>query len=176
MKNIQSQKRTFVISGFPGVGKSYCAKVKQDKYKILDSDSSNYSWIKDENGNNTKERNPDFPNNYIEHIKANIGKVDVICVSSHETVRKALNDNNIKVIYVYPDRFLKKVWIERLINRNSPESMINFISDNWYDLIDGMHREEFRCLKIVLKGHNSYLDINRIKNLFDDYLMCDFLN
>lgn len=56
----------------------------------LDSDSSNFSWVKDENGNNTKERNPEFPKNYIEHIKSNIGKVDVIFVSSHKVVREAL--------------------------------------------------------------------------------------
>jgi hypothetical protein len=39
-----------------------------------------------------KYRNPDFPNNYIKHIQDNIDKVDYIFVSSHEVVRKALNE------------------------------------------------------------------------------------
>lgn len=85
--------KTYVISAFPAYGKSYCFKKYQDKFTILDSDSSEFSWIKDRNGNNTKERNANFPQNYITHIKNNIGKVDIIFVSSHETVRKALFDS-----------------------------------------------------------------------------------
>ena len=65
-----------VISAFPGCGKTTYYKTwwkhKDNVWKdktvgevILDSDSSEFSWIKDENGNNTKERNQDFPNNYI---------------------------------------------------------------------------------------------------------------
>ena len=95
--------RTAIISVFPGCGKSYfynkyngeiCAG--RTPWKILDSDSSEFSWIKDENECNTKERSPNFPNNYIQHIKDNIGKVDIIFVSSHKEVRKALKDNGIK--------------------------------------------------------------------------------
>jgi hypothetical protein len=83
--------KTKIISAFPGVGKS----VYHSKYPdiTLDSDSSNFSWIKDDNGNNTEERNPDFPKNYIEHIKSNIGKYKYIFVSSHKEVRNALFDN-----------------------------------------------------------------------------------
>lgn len=176
MKDMQGRKRTFVISGFPCVGKSHCAKYKQDKYKILDSDSSNYSWIKDGNGNNTKERNPDFPNNYIDYIKSKIGEVDVILVSSHLEVRQALHNNKIKVVSVYPDRNMKRIWIKRLKKRNSPEGMINLISDNWFDMVDGMRLEELGFLKVVLKGSNSYLDIKIIDWLFKDYLLCEFLN
>ena len=64
--------RTKIISAFPGTGKSYYHN--KNKETTLDSDSSNFSWIKDENGNNTTERNPKFPQNYIYHIKENIGK------------------------------------------------------------------------------------------------------
>ena len=61
-----------VISAFPGCGKSTYYNMYKDTQKILDSDSSEFSWIKDENGNNTKERNPEFPMNYINHIKDNL--------------------------------------------------------------------------------------------------------
>jgi hypothetical protein len=44
------RKNTFVISAFPGCGKSYCYNNYQDKLSMLDSDSSEFSWIKDENG------------------------------------------------------------------------------------------------------------------------------
>ena len=57
-------KNTIIVSAFPCCGKTYYFENKKDLV-VLDSDSSNFSWIKDENGNNTKERNPEFPNNYI---------------------------------------------------------------------------------------------------------------
>ena len=60
--------KTRIISAFPACGKTYCYQNLQNDYKgILDSDSSDFSWVKDKDGNNTKERNPDFPNNYIQH-------------------------------------------------------------------------------------------------------------
>ena len=60
---------TKVISAFPACGKSYAYENYQKCFNgILDSDSSEFSWIKDEDGNNRKERNLDFP------IKENIGE------------------------------------------------------------------------------------------------------
>jgi len=52
--------KTAVVSVFPACGKSYTYNHFRDKYSMLDSDSSQFSWIKDADGNNTKERNPDF--------------------------------------------------------------------------------------------------------------------
>lgn len=85
MRGPDEMRKTVVISGFPGVGKtSLCAR--PGGLKILDSDSSNFSW------QNQKEkiRHPEWPGNYIEHIRQNIGKVDIILVSSHDVVRSAL--------------------------------------------------------------------------------------
>ena len=89
--------RTKIISAFPGTGKS----VYHQKHKetTLDSDSSNFSWIIDENGN--KVRNTEFPKNYIEHIKENIGKYEFIFVSSHKDVREALLNECIFFYLVY---------------------------------------------------------------------------
>ena len=52
-----------IISGFPLVGKTYLFE-NQDKtpFTITDSDSSNFSWIKDSEGN--KVRNSEFPQNF----------------------------------------------------------------------------------------------------------------
>jgi hypothetical protein len=135
---------------------------------MLDSDSSEFSWIKDENGINTKERNPDFPNNYIEHIKSNIGKVDVIFVSSHEVVRKALAENNIKTIIVYPGKELKEEWIRRFKQRGNNEGFINFISSNWDKFIEEIGNEDYGFLKEKLNENNSYLDMHFLYGCFDN--------
>lgn len=134
-------KETTIISAFPGTGKSFYHKWNSDK--CLDSDSSEFSWIKDENGNNTKERNPEFPANYIERIKENIGKVDIIFVSSHDVVRRALEEANIKYVLVYPEISAKEEYIRRYKERGNNENFISFISDNWDTFINDMKNETF---------------------------------
>lgn len=137
-------KNTKVISAFPGCGKTYCFnKYKDSDIKILDSDSSDFSWVKDENGNNTKERNPDFPNNYIKHISDNIGKADIIFVSSHDVVRDALKQNKINYILVYPCLEDKEEYINRYINRGNDDNFIKFISDNYDKFIKSMNLDIF---------------------------------
>jgi len=137
-------KPTIIVSAFPACGKSYMFNNYNGKpFAMLDSDSSQFSWIKDENVNNTKERNPDFPDNYIKHIKDNIGKVDVIFISSHDIVRKALNDNEINFFMVYPDKLMKDEWIRRFKERGNNEGFIKFIGDNWDDFIDKIRSDQY---------------------------------
>ena len=137
-------KETIVIAAFPGTGKSYCVKNEGDKFNgILDSDSSNFSWVKDSNGNNTTERNPDFPNNYIKHIKENIGKVEIIFVSSHKEVREALEREGIEYVLVYPNVFQKDDYIKRYKNRGNSEKFIRLLETNWEEWINECRNEEF---------------------------------
>lgn len=137
-------RNTKIISAFPGCGKTYCFnKYKDSDIKILDSDSSKFSWVKDKYGNNTKERHPNFPMNYIEHIKENIGKVDIIFVSSHEVVRDALKENKIDYILVYPNLISKDEYITRYTSRGNDDSFIDFIVKNYDDFIMDMRAETF---------------------------------
>ncbi|MCH7928756.1 MAG: hypothetical protein IID03_12385, partial [Candidatus Dadabacteria bacterium] len=96
-------KNTLVISAFPATGKSYF-KNRVGK-NVLDSDSSKFSWLK------KGVRHPDFPDNYIQHIKDNLGKVDIILVSSHKIVREALVKNGIQFVLMYPNRKLKYEYV-----------------------------------------------------------------
>ena len=61
---------TRVISAFPGTGKSYFHRNSDSK--VLDSDSSKFSWIEE------GVRHPDFPNNYMTHIKENIDSARLV--------------------------------------------------------------------------------------------------
>lgn len=142
---------TCVVSGFPAVGKTWLVQNIKDKI-ILDSDSSQFSWIKDENGNNTKERNPNFPQNYIDHIKENFDKADLILVSSHSIVRKALKDNNIHYTIVYPDVTLKEEYLDRYRNRGNDIGFINMINTNWYQFIEEIKVETFPSLVKLRTG------------------------
>ena len=111
---------TKIYSIFPACGKTWLYEHQEDyDLKILDSDSSNFSWIevRDAFGRKTKLRNPDFPANYIKHIKENIGKYDCIFVSSHKSVREALDAEGIDFTIVYPEQSCKAEWVGRCFIR-----------------------------------------------------------
>lgn len=112
---------TKIYSVFPACGKTWMCKRQEDyNLRILDSDSSQFNWVYVDNGNNGwfKERNPDFPNNYIEHIKKNIGKYDCIFVSSHASVRELLDKEGIDFTVVYPYKKCKAEWVGRCFIRD----------------------------------------------------------
>lgn len=146
---------TKIYSIFPACGKTWLYKHQEDYgLKILDSDSSKFSWVEVDDGNNgwRKERNPDFPNNYIKHIKENMGKYDCIFVSSHKAVREALDKAGIEFTLVYPnysDR-CRAEWVGRcFIREKEGESgcSAEVLYNNWDQWIidcmdDGFGREE----------------------------------
>lgn len=160
--------KTKVISAFPACGKSYTFENSQDCFRgILDSDSSEFSWVKDENGKNTTERNSDFPNNYIQHIKDNLGKVEIIFVSSHDVVRNALKDNGIDYTIVYPDKSMKDEWLRRFKKRGNDEKFIDFISTNFEKFIDEIEEETFPEKVKLPYNYLEYLNVSVLIHIMD---------
>lgn len=145
---------TKIYSVFPACGKTWLYEHQEDyNLKILDSDSSQFSWTKcyDPHGQLvTKFRNPDFPDNYIQHIKENIGKYDYIFVSSHAEVRESLDREGIEFTIVYPEQRCKAEWIGRcFIREQNGESgcSAKLMYDNWDQWI-------FECVETG-RGHNE---------------------
>lgn len=162
-------KETLVISAYPCCGKTYAFEHFKDQYDMLDSDSSLFSWIYDENGNKTDKRNPEFPDNYIKHIKENLGKVDIIFVSSHLVVREAMRDAgiNFHTVYPRPDSLHVKIeWLNRMAKRGSDENFIKFQSENWSKFTDSIISEPYGK-SLVFLGENGYID-NAIKIICND--------
>lgn len=150
-------EHTRIISAFPGLGKSYYHNLHKDT--TLDSDSSKFSWIEVDD---KKVRNPDFPNNYIKHIKENIGHYDFIFVSSHKEVRDALKNNCLFFYLVYPDYDRKEEFIKRYRERRNPESFIKLVETNWDSWIKECHFEEYGCKRIRSYRGNLSNDISHI--------------
>ncbi len=146
-------KNTKVVSAFPACGKSYFFNNRKD-LACLDSDSSEFSWVIDENGN--KVRNPEFPANYIKHIKENLGKADFIFVSSHLQVRQALNDNNIEYVTVYPETSAKSAWLQRMKDRGNDENFIKF-QDEHFDEFTRSVDDEPHGQKVIRISGKQYL-------------------
>lgn len=185
-------KRTVVVSAFPCCGKTYAFENYQNKYSILDSDSSQFSWmyrkrtegelnelkkewesvphllsadayinkIKDEH---IKVRNPDFPKNYIEHIKENIGKVDIIFVSSHLQVRQAMEDAGIQYCTVYPKKEMLNEWVGRMYRRGNDDKFIKFQIENWDKFVNSVSFEP-HGYGLCRLGNNEYLDVDFLYN------------
>lgn len=157
-------KRTVIISGFPGIGKSTLLELRKD-LQIADSDSSKFSHTYDENGN--KIVNPDFPMNYMSHIKSLIGKVDIILVSTHEEIRNALVQEEIPFNIIYPSKKLKAEYVGRYYLRKSPETLINKIADSFYEWIDDIDEmTEETVHKFKIGEYGAYLS-DIIKNILD---------
>lgn len=172
-------KAAKIISAFPGCGKTTYYK-KWSQYspenvwrsnnngeqvydnigfpcgeKILDSDSSLFSWIYDENGNKTNERNPEFPNNYIQHIKDHMWTEGVIFVSSHKTVRDALKEAGIPYTLIFPCKDMKDEWMHRFKERGNDEAFIKFQDEHWDEFIDDMMNEMYPE-KVVLTNKFNF--------------------
>lgn len=151
-------KETKIISAFPACGKSYYyEKYNSKDFVVLDSDSSHFSWVKDENGDNTDVRNPLFPNNYINHIKSNLGKADIIFVSSHEVVLDALEDNSIEYSIVTPTIDLKEEWLKRFVERGNNEGFISFLSKNFENFVKSL--QERNANIVALKSEQFIEDV-----------------
>lgn len=186
-----------IISAFPGCGKTtYYKKWSQYSHeniwrrdkggyqaynnvgkpcglKILDSDSSEFSWIYTTDGVKTDARNPHFPDNYIQHIKDRINTEDVIFVSSHKVVRDALKEAGIEYYLVFPNFDLKEEWMERFKKRGSSEQFIKLISDNWETFINEMMEETFP--KKIILGPDTYggINVSMIHDLVDHVEICN---
>lgn len=153
-------KYTRVISAFPGTGKSHFHEC--NKETTLDSDSSLFSWIEKDG---KKVRNPNFPDNYIQHIRENIGKYDYIFVSSHKEVREALRAHCIFFYVFYPHTTSKNMYIQRYKDRGSPEAFIKLISDNWYEWLKEIKYDQVGCKHYEMSTWDDmylYHEINRM--------------
>lgn len=147
------EKNAIVIAGFPGVGKTYLSRIREDLV-ILDSDSSSYSWL------SPGVRNPDFPDNYIDHIEESLDKADVILTSTHEVVREALDYYEIDFYLVYPNIDLLHEYIRRYIRRGSDESFVKLMQEKWDVFINECkYFESDCCTKIELKEGQHLKDI-----------------
>ena len=151
-------KNTIVISAFPACGKTYAFENYQDTYSILDSDSSLFSWIRDENGESTGERNPNFINDYILHIKNNLGKVDYIFVSSHKDIRSAMTDSSIEFYTIYPKKMLLNEWVGRMYRRGNDSKFIQNIIDGWDAFMAEIEHSNLYGNKIYRLDRNEYIN------------------
>lgn len=147
---------SWIISGFPAVGKTHFFENSKIG-SVSDSDSSSFSWV--EKG----VRNPNWPQNYMDHIQALDDEFDLIMVSSHGEVRDALVERKLNFYLVYPERTLKEEYLKRCRERGSPDAFLEMLDREWDTFLSDLQNQE-DCIHVVL-GKDEYLaDFFRIEN------------
>lgn len=193
-------RKTLVISAYPCCGKSYLKEHGLRDYSILDSDSSKFSWIErpyteeELDGilsvfNTTdnllakeaikniyrketiRVRNPNFVKDYINHIKENIGRVDIIFVSTHLEIRQALQDNNIEYYTIYPSKNMLNEWVGRMYRRGNDSEFIDKQIEMWDKNVGNIDNEPHGKFIYRLNANGGYIgpvveDIIEDNNLY----------
>lgn len=134
---------TIIISAFPGCGKTTATRKLKEQLTLIDSDSSTFDKMY-------------FPSNYIEHIKSQMGKQEIIFVSSHETVRRALEAEGIEYFLFYPSLNRKEEFLDLYYNRGNNETFINVLDKNFENFI-GSCENANTPHKIILKKEGEFL-------------------
>lgn len=162
-------KKTVIISGFPGIGKSKATELLLSLgYRVSDSDSSKYSWIEKDG---EKVRNPNFVNDYLEHIKNCVKDgYDYVFVSTHKEIREALRKAEIQFLIAFPS--IRRIAEFRKIYTDRGDVFKDNILNNWTDLIIDIEEScEDHYVKGVVLGHETFLyDVLSDKNIMDLYL------
>ena len=131
-----------VICGFPGIGKTYF-KNHMSKLEVHDSDSSQFHWLEN------KEPHPEWPNNYIDHIKSLDG---IVLCSTHENVLDALDEAGIEYFLVFPMEKAKATYLNRFRNRGSSTQFMERLNENWESWIKGLENRNIpgmRKLRLI---------------------------
>lgn len=138
-----------IILGFPGVGKSTLAQ--EEGYQ--DSDSSLFSW----DPTKPRTRHPEWPNNYLDHLEE-ATKSKVVFASTHAEVREGLIARGIPFTLVYPSLEMKREYIQRYVDRGSPEKFIELLESQYETWIRELMNQE-GCDHFVLTSGQYLSDI-----------------
>ena len=152
-------KNTLVISAYTCCGKTYASE-HIEYYDILDVNIYDFKTIKrlpneeeiekerqwwesslhlmstEAHLNQFKQQiiivdNPNFPDNFVQYIKENIGKVDIIFVDSNIRIRQWLNEAKIKFVTIYPWSSCLPEWIGRMYLQDYPDIIIRNKINGW---------------------------------------------
>lgn len=142
---------TTVVSGFICIGKETLSNMH--RHFVRNLDSSEYHWIHE---NGKKVLNPNWPNNYIEAIKAldKSGIYRVVLVSAHEEIRKAMAAANIKYTNIYPENKpdIKKIMMQRISKKFPSPDFLHNIDGNFGAFVDSMANDPNAIMKIPLNA------------------------
>lgn len=130
-----------IYSVFPGSGKTTVAK----KYPqiVYDAESSNFQWLDSKQNTSEqtkgvlKEKNPEWPQNYINFIKQHTEN-HIVLIAAQPAILNKLDDLHIQYMTVAPTTDQKQIYIDRYKSRGNNEKFIKLMFDNFDQFIFDM--------------------------------------
>ena len=175
-------KKSIIIFGFPGVGKSYAFEHQEEiGFELQDSDSSHFHWlykddefkepVLDEDGK--KVVNPAWPANYAQYIELT-GKEqevnpDFIMVSTHKEVMDAILPLGFTSFCIYPDINLKDRFMEIYKNRGNDERFLKLMDENWENFVKGTEKRAMgadKCTSYIIHEKGKIQNITDLLKKF----------
>jgi hypothetical protein len=150
-----------IICGFPAIGKTTFSNQHLD---VLDLDSSQFNWINKDNAE--RERNPKFPQNYIDAVEEHIGKFKYILISTHYLVRDELNKRSLPYVTIIPSLDCYWEYQDRMKKRGDSEKMIYLVSYCWYDWITERYKEKYPIILQVGETLTSAITLLENQGLY----------
>lgn len=156
---------TLIISAFPGCGKTYIYE-NQDKYgyKVMDSYSSKFA------------KHENWEEEYVEHIKNNLGKFDFIFIAQYFKVLELLDRDNVAFVVVSPDnreelsdmerQLIKQQWFGRFILRDN--SHIKDLNE-WLELLKNNY-DVWTSVESLSKNHPQELVLLKENQYLSDVI------
>ena len=152
-------KKSILICGFPGIGKTTLSEMIKNKFK-------NLSVIDSEELHSDKLT---FPKSYVENIKNSLNKINVILSSANPNVIEELINQNIWFTLFYPSLKRKNEMIELYKLRADNEKMIKYMSQNYENIIH-RYTNITSCNKIILENNGDFISNNAdILNLLKNF-------
>lgn len=157
------------VWGFPGMGKSSV----DNSLNIVDADSGYFRYefkcdrpssLHRSDAWDNISLSPDFPDNYLSYVKS--VPADIVFLSCHISLLEHFDKD--KVVVVYPNKNLKDEYLMRYTARGDNASYIEYMNENFDDIIDCLDRSSYR--KLIISEPNMYLqnliDGGNIMNVF----------
>jgi len=138
--------KTLFIASFPDLGSFDFSKTG---IKVGDIDNSDYYF--DNNNSN-------YIHSYIDSLKNMVGTCDVLFVPATDSVIKALENDGIKCVVLYPNKSCKDSFIKDMINSKMEEAYVSMIEDSWDFIISHLDKRNYDY-KFVMGEDDNVLDI-----------------
>jgi len=146
-----------IVSGFPGVGKTFITQNHDTELKILDAEKECIDFFNSKN----------FNNEYISFLLKSIYDFDIIFIPYFQTLIESLLLHDVNCIIIYPCETLKTDYIKRFKKRGDCQEFLELVNQNWeirqYEVNELSKNKQLKFLK--LKKTNSFLLINDLLNL-----------
>lgn len=152
-----------IISGFPGIGKSYATHHHQN---VIDLESTTYHWIIEnsldtelQKGNaNNRTFNPEFPLNYIKKIQE-LAKENTVLISAHPIVLNEMAKQNIPFITVSPDATQRDDYTQRYLNRGNSHEFTEHLRSSFFEHVQELNSHPGASQHVLLKPGQYLNDI-----------------